>query len=148
MQKVAASSDDAPPPDLVLRRIRIPLIRRATLTRADGRHEELFVIDIGLSGVFIERPEALPTGERVEIRFLLPGNEIPIHAGCRVAWWHPPGAPLVSKSLPAGVGLEFVEVSDRDRERVRTHLLEYLRSQLGPRRFHRQRMDGAEGEEP
>lgn len=140
-----ASSDDAPP-DLVLRRIRIPLIRKATLTRADGRGEDLFVIDLGLSGVFVERADELPPGETVDIRFLLPGNELPIRAGCRVAWWHPPGAPLVSKSLPAGVGLEFVDMSDRDRERVRNHLLEYLRSHLGPRRFHRQRL-GTEGED-
>lgn len=141
-----ASSDDAPP-DLVLRRIRIPLIRKATLTRADGRDEDLFVIDLGLSGVFVEREGELPQGETVRIRFLLPGNELPIQAGCRVAWWHPPGAPLVSKSLPAGVGLEFVDLSDRDRERVRKHLLEYLRSHLGPRRFHRQRLGGPEGED-
>ena len=142
-----ASADDAPP-DPVLRRIRIPLIRRATLTRADGRGEELFIIDLGLSGVFVERSDALPPSEKVSIRFLLPGNTIPVQAACRVAWWHPPGAPLVSKSLPSGVGLEFVELSESDRERVRGHLLEYLRSHIGPRRFHRQRTGGADGEEP
>jgi len=147
MQKAVASADDVPS-DPILRRIRIPLIRRATLTRADGRDEDLFVIDLGLSGVFVERPEALPPGEVVRIHFPLPGNEIPVRAGCRVAWWHPPGAPLVSKSLPSGVGLEFVDLSDHDRERVRAHLLDYLRSHLGPRRFHRQRLSGAEGEEP
>jgi len=147
MQKAVASADDAPP-DAVLRRIRIPLIRKATLTHADGRGEDLFIIDLGLSGVFVERSDALPSGEKVGIRFLLPGNVIPVQAGCRVAWWHPPGAPLVSKSLPSGVGLEFVDLSDHDRERVRSHLLEYLRSHLGPRRFHRQRVGGAEGEEP
>jgi Tfp pilus assembly protein PilZ len=147
MQKAVASADDVPS-DPVLRRIRIPLIRKAALTRADGQVEELFVIDLGLSGVFVERPDALPAGEAVSLRFALPGNEIPVQAGCRVAWWHPPGAPLVSKSLPSGIGLEFVELSEHDRERVRSHLLEYLRSQLGPRRFHRQRLSGAEGEEP
>jgi Tfp pilus assembly protein PilZ len=146
MLNAVASADDAPP-DPVLRRIRIPLIRKATLTRASGRLEELFVIDLGLAGVFVERPDALPSGEVVHIRFTLPGNEIPVQAGCRVAWWHPPGAPLVSKSLPSGVGLEFVEVSEHDRDRVRAHLLDYLRSHLGPRRFHRQRLSG-EGEEP
>ena len=147
MQKAVASADDVPS-DPILRRIRIPLIRKASLARADGQGEDLFVIDLGMAGVFVERPHALPAGERVRIRFGLPGNEIPIEAACRVAWWHPPGAPLVSKSLPAGVGLEFVELSDHDRERVRAHLLEYLRSHLGPRRFHRQRSGGAEGEEP
>ena len=147
MQKAVAAADDTPP-DPVLRRIRIPLIRKATLTRADGRAEDLFVIDLGLSGVFVERSDALPTGERVGLRFLLPGNVIPVQAGCRVAWWHPPGAPLVSKSLPSGVGLEFVDLSEHDRERVRAHPLEYLRSRLGARRFHRQRLSGADGEEP
>jgi len=146
MLRAVASTDDVTS-DPVLRRIRIPLIRRAILTRADGRAEDLFVIDLGLSGVFVERPEALPTGERVGIRFTLPGNDIPVQAACRVAWWHPPGAPLVSKSLPSGVGLEFVEVSRHDYDRLRTHLLDYLRSQIGPRRFHRQRLGGAEGEE-
>jgi Tfp pilus assembly protein PilZ len=147
MLKGVASTDDVPA-DPVLRRIRIPLIRRATLTRADGRAEDLFVIDLGLSGIFVERSEPLPAGERVGIRFTLPGNEIPLQADCRVAWWHPPGAPLVSKSLPPGVGLEFVEVSEQDQGRVRAHLLDYLRSHLGPRRFHRQRTSGAEGEDP
>ena len=145
MHEGVAPTDDVPA-DPVLRRIRIPLIRRATLIRADGRGEDLFVIDLGLSGIFVERSEALPEGESVRIRFTLPGNEIPLQVGCRVAWWHPPGAPLVSKSLPSGVGLEFVDVSEHDRERVRAHLLDYLRSHLGPRRFHRQRT-GADGEE-
>ena len=99
MQKAVASADDAPP-DAVLRRIRIPLIRKATLTYADGRGEDLFIIDLGLSGVFVERTDALPSGEKVRIRFLLPGNVIPVQAGCRVAWWHPPGAPLVCLHSP------------------------------------------------
>ena len=52
------------------------------------------------------------------------------------------------RALAHQIGLEFVDLSEHDRERVRSHLLEYLRSHLGPRRFHRQRLDGAEGEEP
>src|SRR6202022_1013033 len=94
MQKAVASADDAPP-DNILRKIRIPLIRKATLTRADGHGEDLFVIDLGLSGVFVERLAALPSGEKVSPHFTLPGNVTPVQAGCRVAWWHPPGAPLV-----------------------------------------------------
>ena len=75
-------------------------------------------------------------------------NSTPTPGGRPRTWGGPPGAPLVSKSLPSGVGLEFVTVSEHDHDRVRTHLLDYLRSHLGPRRFHRQRVGGGEGEEP
>jgi Tfp pilus assembly protein PilZ len=76
-------------------------------------------------------------GTQVTLRFALPGNEIPIVVACRVAWWHPAGARLVSKALPAGLGLEFVEISDADRSRLREHLVSYLSGEPRGRRFHR-----------
>ena len=63
-----------------------------------------------LRGVFVERAEPLPIGETVELRFRLPGNELPVATRCRVAWWRPPDMELTSKTLPSGVGLEFVEI--------------------------------------
>jgi hypothetical protein len=54
-----------------------------------------------------------------------------------VAWWHPPGGRLVSKSLPAGIGLEFVEIPERDRARLCEYLLDYLSRDTMGRRFHR-----------
>jgi hypothetical protein len=118
-----------------LRAVRIPFIQKAALT-VDGASEHLFLVDLGLFGAFAERPSALPVGERVTLRFTLPGNEIPLTFGCRVAWWHAPGAPLVSKALPAGVGLEFVECSEDDHRRLRRYLEGYLQRSAG-RRFHR-----------
>jgi Tfp pilus assembly protein PilZ len=117
------------------RAVRIPFIHKASLTAGD-RTEDLFLVDLGVSGAFAERDAPLPEGERVLLRFTLPGNDIPLAFRCRVAWWHPPGAPLVSKALPAGVGLEFVEGSDDDRRRLRRYLDEYLQRSTG-RRFHR-----------
>jgi hypothetical protein len=109
----------------------------------------LFLIDLGLRGVFVEHEHPLPLGERVEVRFRLPGNEIPIAAICRVAWWHPPELDLVSKKLPGGVGLEFLELSDLDRRRIREHLVDHCRRQPRARQFARQwpEADG-EGMEP
>jgi hypothetical protein len=118
-----------------LRAVRIPFFHRAALTVGDHT-EPLFLVDLGLFGAFAERAAALPVGERVSLRFTLPGNEIPLTFGCRVAWWHAPGAPLVSKALPAGVGLEFVEWSEDDQRRLRAYLEAYLRRSAG-RRFHR-----------
>jgi len=111
-------------------------VRRASLLHARAR-EEVFVIDLGLAGVFIERLEALPVGEEVEIRLPMPDSEIPLQARCRVAWWHPEGAPLASKSLPAGAGLEFIEMSESDQGRLREQLVPYCRQHPRVRRFLR-----------
>ena len=124
------------PPESVLRQLRIPFVRKATLA-APGRSEEVFIIDIGLAGAFVERAEPLPVEAELEIRFAWPGSEIPFSARCRVAWWHPEGGPLSSKSLPPGAGLQFVELSDGDRERLRMLLVDYCRQNPRVRRFLR-----------
>src|SRR5260221_3897266 len=92
---------DRIPPESVLRQLRIPFVRKVTLVRGPAA-EEVFVIDLGLAGVFVERPEPLPVGEQLDIRLSLPGSEIPLHARCPAAWWHPEGARLASQSLPPG----------------------------------------------
>jgi Tfp pilus assembly protein PilZ len=123
--------------DGVLPKIRIPLMQRGSLLHK-GKTEDLFIIDLALAGVFVEREEPIEVGEMVEVRFRLPGNEIPVSARCRVAWWHPESAPLVSKSLPPGMGLAFVEISDSDLAKIREQLAEHFRKQPGERRFSRQ----------
>lgn len=128
-----------------LGRLRIPFVRRATLAHGGGS-EELFLVDLGVAGAFAERAEPLPVGETVTLGFPLPGNDRPIRAVCRVAWWHPPGGSTVSRFLPAGLGLEFLEISERDRDRLRRHLLDYMDRETMARRFHRARPLG-EGEE-
>lgn len=137
MEKVAPPlSADGLPAEPVLRKIRIPFIQRATVA-VRGAREDLFIVDLGLRGVFLERPQPLEVGEEIEVWFPLPGNEIAVHARCRVAWWRPPRAGDPSRTLPTGVGVEFVAMADRDAERVRQHLLEYLRRQPRQRRFLR-----------
>ncbi|HEY3120787.1 MAG TPA: PilZ domain-containing protein [Vicinamibacteria bacterium] len=131
------------PSEAVLRRIRIPFVQRVAFV-CRGESEELFAVDLGLRGIFVERAEVLPRGETADVQFRLPGNEIPVVVRCRVAWSHQPGGTLASKRLPPGVGLEFVEASDRDLTRLREHLLEYLRGHHRLRRFER---DWPEGEE-
>jgi hypothetical protein len=135
MPKAASSgSADAVASDEVLRKVRIPFIQRAALLHPHGE-EPLFLVDLALEGAFAERTEPLASGERVKLRFRLPGNEIPLVVGCRVAWENRIGGRLITKALPAGVGLEFVEMTPADRERLRLYLSDYL--QGGLRRFHR-----------
>jgi Tfp pilus assembly protein PilZ len=124
------------PPEDVLRKLRIPFVRKATLEHG-GQREEVFVIDVAVEGLFVERAQPLPVGGEVTLRMRLPGNELPFTALCRVAWWHPGEAPLTSKSLPAGLGLEIVEASEVDRNRLREHIEEYCRQDPSVRRFLR-----------
>jgi hypothetical protein len=120
-----------------LERVRISFIQRATLEHPGGS-EELFIIDLGLVGVFVERHEPLSIGASVRVRFRLPGNALPVAAECRVAWWRSPDAPKSNRSLPPGGGLEFVTVSNADRARIREHIAEHCRRHPRARQFARQ----------
>ncbi len=124
------------PTESELRQLRIPFVRKVTLVSA-SRREDVFMIDIGLAGAFVERAEALPVDEAIEIHFPWPGSEIPFSARCRVAWWHPEGGALSSKSLPPGAGLQFVEMSEADRDRLHTFLVDFYRQNPRVRRFLR-----------
>ena len=136
MEKVAPPAPaEGLPTEPALRKIRIPFLQRGTVA-IGGVREHLFVIDLGLRGVFIERPQPLDPGQEIEVWFVLPGNEIAVHARCRVAWWRPAEAAARTRTT-TGVGVEFVEMSARDRERVRQHLLEYLQRHPRHRRFLR-----------
>jgi Tfp pilus assembly protein PilZ len=121
-------------PEQFLRQIRIPFVQRGTLLRSSAE-EEVFLVDLGLAGVFVEKEKPIAIGEVVVIRFPLPGNAIPITAACRVAWRHGQGEPPRSPSLPPGMGLQFVEISPGDQERLRRHVVDYLRRGGGARRF-------------
>jgi hypothetical protein len=136
MTPALSSPRESAPPESVLQQLRIPFVRRVALV-STARSEDAFMIDIGLAGAFIERADSLPIDELLEIRFPWPGSEIPFSARCRVAWWHPEGGALSSKSLPPGAGLQFVEMSEADRERLRALLVVYCRQNPRVRRFLR-----------
>ena len=139
---------DHMPPEGVLQQLRIPFVRRVTLV-SSARSEEAFMIDIGLAGAFIERAEPMAVDQTIEIQVPWPGSEIPFRASCRVAWWHPEGAPLASKSLPPGAGLQFVDMSPADRERLRALLVDYCRQNPRVRRFLRHWPDAErQGDDP
>ena len=134
MHRVALPGAQEGAPTEALDNIRIPFIQRARLTQG-GEDRDVFLVDLGLSGVFAEHEPPLPLGEEVRIEFRLPGNEIAILAGCRVAWRHLPEEP--PRSLPSGIGLEFVELTDADRARLCEYLAAYCRREGSARRFAR-----------
>jgi Tfp pilus assembly protein PilZ len=122
------------PPEDVLRKIRVAYVQKAQLVHEKWARE-VFIVDLGLIGVFIELAEPLAVGDHAELRFPLPGNDIPVVAGCRVAWWHAAGQE--PRDFPPGVGLTFVDISESDRARLRAVLLEHCRRPTRDRRFTR-----------
>jgi hypothetical protein len=145
MQRLAPGAAEGVPPEPVFRKIRIPFIQRAALVHEGGR-EDVFLIDLALRGVFVERPAPLPPGAEVEVTFRLPGNELPVVVRCRVAWWRAPDPDITSQTLPAGLGLEFLDMDGEPARRIRGYLTEYLRGNPRHRRFH-SRPDGEEEDE-
>jgi Tfp pilus assembly protein PilZ len=131
-----AGRDDRLPTVEEMNKLRIPFVRRATLTIA-GVEEEAFVLDIGRRGVFVEREAPLPSGTEVLLRLPLPGREIPLVATCRLAWWKAAEKSLETKSLPAGVGLEFQDISEADQAQVWGLLEDYCSQDPQARHFLR-----------
>jgi uncharacterized protein (TIGR02266 family) len=75
--------------------------------------EELHAVttkNIGLGGVFLATQRLRPIGERVALRFTLPGANDPIAVVSEVRWVRPPGSP----ERPAGMGLRFVNLAFED----------------------------------
>lgn len=121
-------------PAVAVERVRIPFVQRASLTLR-GVSYEAFLVDLGLEGAFVETREAMTRGAAVEVRFRLPGNHIPLACRGRVAWVHTGDA--THAGLPAGVGVQFVEMAEADRERLRDYLEDYCRRHGRARRFAR-----------
>lgn len=147
MQKAALPpTPEATRADPAIERVRVPFIQRAALTLGGGRRD-VFLVDLGLTGVFAEMEDVPAVGEPAGVSFRLPGNEIPITASCQVAWSHPRGS--APKAMPPGAGLRFVEIRESDRERLRDYLIEYCRRHTRARRFARHwPLPGEGGREP
>lgn len=128
---LASPPKDSEMPAVAVERVRIPFVQRASLSLG-GAPREAFIVDLGLEGVFLETPEAIPASAEIGVRFPLPGNAIPLSCRGRVAWTHAGGS-----GRPAGVGVEFVGMSADDRDRLREFLEAYCRRPGRGRRFAR-----------
>lgn len=80
-----------------------------------------YSINISTGGVFIETAKILPEGTEIVVKFCLPEAETPIVTRARVAWTNEPGA-FKKATLPAGMGLQFLDLSFDDMHSIRTYL--------------------------
>ena len=91
---------------------RAELIVRVDYSTVDEIFSE-FTRDINEGGLFIETEKPRPTGTEVSLRFNLPGNVAPMQTVGRVVWVR-----SATDQEPAGMGIEFDELTDEDRDRI------------------------------
>jgi uncharacterized protein (TIGR02266 family) len=103
----------------VRRPVRVSVRVRDAGDPTDG--EVLFdALDISQGGAFLQSDLLLEAGAELEVTFAIPGEIRPIRAHARVAW----ATRTASAKGSAGMGLEFIDLTDADRRR----LAEFVRS--------------------
>jgi uncharacterized protein (TIGR02266 family) len=108
-------SDGTEPSGAERRRFsRTDLLVRVEYSTIDEIFSE-FTRDINEGGLFIETEKPRPTGTEVVLRFNLPGNAEALQTVGRVVWVR-----TASRNVPAGMGIEFDELSNEDRDRINT----------------------------
>lgn len=100
------------------RSFRIPYSLEVHLSRPDVVTLHTFNID--MKGMFIETETPFPAGTKMFMRFILPHNPVPLRTYARVAWVNT-GADD-ENPVPAGMGVEFLSLSEFDLKRLERFL--------------------------
>lgn len=89
-------------------------------------------VDLSEGGAFLRSDFLMEEGERLEIRFTLPRTETSvaktIHAQARVAWV----TPRTDLKGEAGMGVEFVRLSEEEKAAIDAFVQSYNASQSSP----------------
>jgi uncharacterized protein (TIGR02266 family) len=94
------------------RSARTPVVVRIEYATVDALFSD-FTRNINEGGVFIETDCPAELDSAVHLRFRLPGTRETVKVTGRVAWISPG-----DDTHPQGMGVEFENLSDRDRERI------------------------------
>jgi uncharacterized protein (TIGR02266 family) len=82
-----------------------------------------YSVNMSFGGIFIESEKILPPDTTLLVEFKLPVYEKPIRCKSRVAWTNEPQNPK-SSALPAGMGLQFIDLTLDDMHVVRSYIEE------------------------
>jgi PilZ domain len=108
------------------RSLRIPFVRRCTLTIGDQEHVSL-LIDLSVAGVYVQTKASIGEGDEAVLKFRVPGNDRLMEIQTIVVYVnHDQKHPV--HSLPPGAGLRFRNLSVEDSKLVVGTILDYCRS--------------------
>jgi uncharacterized protein (TIGR02266 family) len=77
-----------------------------------------YSVNISTGGIFIESSNVMPVGTELIVKFKLPTSDKVIESHARVAWTNDP-CEKKKPSLPAGMGLQFLDLSLEDLHTIR-----------------------------
>lgn len=83
-----------------------------------------YAINVSTGGVFIETVTIIPVDTIIAVEFILPQHVETIRCEARVAWVNRPEL-MVNPNLPVGMGLQFINISQKDMKAIR----EYIRKE-------------------
>lgn len=85
-----------------------------------GSFVRAYTADISNKGLFIKTENPLKRGEEFSLRLQLPGLPEKLIIKCEVVWVRTSGGP--GKDVSPGMGIRFIEMSDRDRQRIAQYI--------------------------
>ncbi len=81
--------------------------------------------NISTGGLFIATDEELKRGDRIEVRFNIPGNEHTFHKQAEVAWTRPYDELGNDRNSQAGAGLKLLDLSDTEKRLLNGFIAEH-----------------------
>ncbi|MFC1811666.1 TIGR02266 family protein [Thermodesulfobacteriota bacterium] len=99
---------------------RIPKILSLSFKSSEG-FKKAFSGDMSSGGIFVKTQKPLPQGEEFVLKLQLPDTSEVLQIGCKVSWSRTETDDPVKR--PPGMGIEFVEISPEDRQRLKKELI-------------------------
>ncbi len=113
-------------PPAASRTLRIPFVRRCSLI-SDQNEQPGMVLDLSLTGIYVQT-EVLPKeGDVLTITFRVPGNDRLLNIKGIVVWINLNQAHPVH-SLPPGFGFSFLAATPQDAALIAQTIVTYCRS--------------------
>jgi hypothetical protein len=107
--------------------LRVPFVRRCTLTFDDGRSTSAFTVNINVMGAYlaVDREGMPPLGAAVTCRFRAPGKATELALEGTVTWINP-GQQHPVHSLPPGIGVRLGTLSADNRRCIEDVVDDYV----------------------
>jgi Tfp pilus assembly protein PilZ len=107
--------------------LRVPFVRRCTLTFDDGRTTSAFTVNINVIGAYlaVDHDQMPHLGAGVTCRFLAPGKATELTLAGTVTWINPAQQHPVH-SLPPGIGVKLAPLSPDDRRCIEDVVDDYV----------------------
>lgn len=82
-----------------------------------------YTLNLSTGGVFLETMNLMAEGTPLAVEFVLPHRNIPISCKACVAWVNHPEM-IRNPNLPAGMGIQFLDLSSESIEAIRSYIHE------------------------